>query len=562
MSTDVAKKTALLQSNRQKYASDTKVAMQKQNDAITSLKKDNEKLREELGQSSADYDSKRQSEAETLKEEIAMLQSKVDLESRKEAEWEKKIEVLKMEVMETRRQMGGVNITKDNHQLLDKQMKVLENQLDKALVKFNEAIAHNKKLRETIDSLRREREVFDEIYKKLEKELHEKKKQMADIIEASNKCYEHRDRYTLELEKLKTEASDDISAFDGQFRKLDELAENEKQLREQNAAKLAAASASSPTKAIAPKSDDAKKASQKAAAPPPQVTVEQTDVVDYQDVVDQLKEATGIQDLDLLLQKFIKAEEQNFSMYNFVNGLNREVENLEDDIASMKEWLHAERGDAQTRKALKNLEDELAAAERTTEMFQEKSNQTKEQLETMRTLIQDVFGRIGCTVQEDAVGASEVTERNMVNFLGQIEVRAHELIMTYNVATLNEQAKKNQSRGEEQRRRRERRAADRQARMDAGERVEDEEDEDEGDGGDGTRAKLLMSGPAVAHGSFNIQQQVVKGGLPSAGDGFGNDGNDDGEDDRVLTEEEIRRMIEEKKGGGKARPKPQPKRNR
>lgn len=45
----------------------------------------------------------------------------------------------------------------------------------KALVKFNEALAHNKQLRETIDNLRRERVVFDGIYKKLERELHEKK---------------------------------------------------------------------------------------------------------------------------------------------------------------------------------------------------------------------------------------------------------------------------------------------------------------------------------------------------------------------------------------------------
>lgn len=45
-----------------------------------------------------------------------------------------------------------------------------------ALVKFNESLAMNKNLRERIDTLRRERVVFDSIYKKLERELHEKKK--------------------------------------------------------------------------------------------------------------------------------------------------------------------------------------------------------------------------------------------------------------------------------------------------------------------------------------------------------------------------------------------------
>eukprot|EP00759_Apiculatamorpha_spiralis_P027192 PhF_6_TR30139/c4_g1_i1/m.44094 len=555
MATDVAKKTALLQSNRQKYVNDTKVAIQKQDDAISSLKKENDKLREELGASGTEFDSRRQQQALSLKEEIDMLQRKIDLESVKDRDWGNKIEVLKGSIKDTRGKMGGVNVTKINHQLHDKQMKVLENQLDKALVKFNEAIAHNKKLRETIDSLRHERENFDEIYKKLEKELHEKKKQMADIIEASNKCYEQRDRFVSDLEKVKLEASDDIAQFDNQFQKLDEMADNERQQREAYMQKMASQAAATPNKAVANQKAEEQKKLQK-SVPQPAIVQEHNDTIDYQDIVDQLKEATGIPDLDNLLQKFIKAEEQNFSMYNFVNGLNREVENLQEDIDTLKQWLHTEKGDAQTRKALKALEEELASTERTTDMYKEKSNQTKEQLEAMRTLIQDIFGRIGCTVQEEVIGAAEVTERNMLTFLAQIESRAHDLIMSYNVATLNEQNKKNQTRDEEARRRRERREAERQARRDAGERVDDDEDEEGGDAVDANRAKLVMTGPSVAHGSFNIMQQVVKGGLPSAGDGFGNDGNDDGEDDRVLSEEEIRKLIEEKKGG-RSRPKPQ-----
>ena len=43
-------------------------------------------------------------------------------------------------------------------------------------MRFNEAIAHNKQLREEIDNLRRERVVFDGIYKKLQRDLAEKKK--------------------------------------------------------------------------------------------------------------------------------------------------------------------------------------------------------------------------------------------------------------------------------------------------------------------------------------------------------------------------------------------------
>ena len=72
---------------------------------------------------------------------------------------------------------------------MQKQIKILENRLDKANQKFNETISVNKELKLVIDSLRKERVIFDNLYKKLESELQEKRKKMADIIEKANNAY-------------------------------------------------------------------------------------------------------------------------------------------------------------------------------------------------------------------------------------------------------------------------------------------------------------------------------------------------------------------------------------
>jgi hypothetical protein len=69
--------------------------------------------------------------------------------------------------------MGGVNAARENQSMIQKQIRILENRLDKALVKFNESLAHNKKLRDEIDDLRRERVVFDTVYAKLDKVAHQ-----------------------------------------------------------------------------------------------------------------------------------------------------------------------------------------------------------------------------------------------------------------------------------------------------------------------------------------------------------------------------------------------------
>jgi hypothetical protein len=107
---------------------------------------------------------------------------------------EKDSKILHVKTLELQQNRGGVNAVKESDRAIHKQIRVLENRLDKALVKFNEALAFNKQLREEIDNLRRERVVFDQINAKLAKELHEKKKEMAQIIEISNIAYEARDQ--------------------------------------------------------------------------------------------------------------------------------------------------------------------------------------------------------------------------------------------------------------------------------------------------------------------------------------------------------------------------------
>lgn len=57
---------------------------------------------------------------------------------------------------------AGVNAAKDDTELVVRQTKMFENKLEKSIIKLNEALGVNKKLREEIDNLRRERVVFDQ----------------------------------------------------------------------------------------------------------------------------------------------------------------------------------------------------------------------------------------------------------------------------------------------------------------------------------------------------------------------------------------------------------------
>ena len=89
---------------------------------------------------------------------------------------------------------------------------MLESRLEKAIHRFNEAVNANKTLREQIDSLRRERVIFESIYKRLEGELLKKRKDMANIIEIANSAYEERDKAQEKLALLMKRAEREAAA--------------------------------------------------------------------------------------------------------------------------------------------------------------------------------------------------------------------------------------------------------------------------------------------------------------------------------------------------------------
>merc|ERR1711988_712168 len=73
---------------------------------------------------------------------------------------------------------------------------------------------------------------FDDIYRKLENELHSKKKEMANIIEQANAAYEARDSAQAQMAALKQQADKEHAEFEKEWRELGRLIENDKKMKE------------------------------------------------------------------------------------------------------------------------------------------------------------------------------------------------------------------------------------------------------------------------------------------------------------------------------------------
>lgn len=437
----------MMEVNRRTYHDESANIVRTQRQQIDKLKRDNERLKEDLA---LETRQAKQASNMTASAQIAKLQEQKDMYTHKIEQERKRIEELQTRIKEIeasihlqRADMGGVNASRDKNRVLQKSIRILENKLDKALVKFNEALAHNKNLRETIDNLRRERVVFDGIYRKLEKELQEKKNRMALIIEASNGAYESRDKAQEEMVKLKEQADQEQKAFEKEWSKLAQMIENDRNMQDPtNDANMDATGTHEDMDPALLEEQKLRKRLAKSAwaiaKDKANIHISTDKVQDYEESFAKIQKATGIDNINELVQTFINAEDQNFSLFNYVNDLSNEIEKLEESIGGLKGELHKYKGqgassDKQRKQILEDLEGKLTKTEQKSSLYGQKHSEAMSTVNALKDGISGIFEKIGCTTEgySELLGSAGVTESNMMQYLGVIEQRTNELLATY-----------------------------------------------------------------------------------------------------------------------------------
>ncbi|GBG32774.1 Coiled-coil domain-containing protein 63 [Hondaea fermentalgiana] len=436
-----------MEQNRRAYTEESQNIIRRQQAAINKLRKDEEALKAELAMEERHLatkggDSGPSSKLAMVQDQGDMFTQKLAIETRNLEELNKAIKVMKSKILQQRKQMGGVNAAKESQKMVAKQIRILENRLDKALVKFNEALAHNKQLRETIDGLRRERVVFDNIYRKLEKELHEKKKQMATIIESSNQAYEARDQAQMEMTAIEQQNNKERAEVDEQIAELDRAIDADRRrkdmlLREQGKDTIGQRGEMSMEEEARLKKKVAKgvwsMAKDKA-----NVAATEMKVQSYEEAFNKIKAATGITDVDELVKTFIQNEEQNFSLFNFVNEQNNELEKLEEQIQQLHEeedkYTQESGDDAnQHQQLLNDLQSKLQSTEAAAEKYELRYQEAMKTIAALKVGIQAIFLKTECdkTAMADLLSDTQVTEANIMQFLGIIEQRTNEILQMW-----------------------------------------------------------------------------------------------------------------------------------
>mmetsp|Transcript_13258 Transcript_13258/g.28780 ORF Transcript_13258/g.28780 Transcript_13258/m.28780 type:complete len:165 (+) Transcript_13258:420-914(+) len=158
---------------------------------------------------------------------------------------------------------------------------------------------------------------------------------MAEVIEQSNLAYEHRDRAQLEAMAIDQANRKEKEAFEQQMSEMQRILEEELQL---TTAKL------KPDPAVTAAEEAARAEAERMAVMAAALAKEKEEFAQnrqqrlktFEEAFRKISEATGVSDVDQLVSSFIANEEQNFSLYSYVNEQADEVELLEGQVQEEK----------------------------------------------------------------------------------------------------------------------------------------------------------------------------------------------------------------------------------
>ncbi len=161
-------------------------------------------------------------------------------------------------------------------------------------------------------------------------------------------------------------------------------------------------------------------------------------VQSFEEAFEKVHKVTGLDNIDDIVTTFIQKEDMNYSLYNYLNELNQEVERLQEDIGEINAEIDRYRGQGQNMdhrntQMVTELEEKLAEEAAVEEAYEAKFQVTQKTVAAVRQAIGPLFNKIGCNTpaSREVLGDEGVSEQNVLQYMGFIEARVNEIVNRY-----------------------------------------------------------------------------------------------------------------------------------
>ncbi|TRY76144.1 hypothetical protein DNTS_031477 [Danionella cerebrum] len=411
----------ITEGDRQAYSIQSQEIIRKQRHEISKLHEEQEELLRTLhvleSQSRRQSESQETESVQFLLEQGNIQHDQLERERQIQAQLELEITNLEKRLLEARKEeisTSHSHVTQARH--TQKAIRTLENKLDRALIRFNEQLTKNSQLREELEILRMQRVRFQQLRSKLEKVLQDVRKDIGEVIDMSTTAYEARVEAQTKITMMKDKEMKDFSQHSANIKELERVIAHEHRLKEFMTTK------SSERTAL----DEGQEISRR----------QEKTYETLEEVFQQIQRVAGEDNLEMLVTKFIRVEDRNFALFNYVNEQNAEADQLRGEIHQIKEeieQLHMKdlQQEQDHQALLKQLKDQQLECTAQVQDYEAQADDISKILDQIKAGIDSVFVKIECErgLLDNMLGSSSgIMDRNIMTYLSLVEQRTSLLL--------------------------------------------------------------------------------------------------------------------------------------
>ncbi|KAI4889939.1 hypothetical protein NFI96_015099 [Prochilodus magdalenae] len=422
----------IMEGDRQAYSIQSQELIRKQRVEMEKLQEEQEELQRSLrvsqSQARKHSDSRDVQQLRTLLAQRDQLDEQLERERISQTELEQEILCLQKKLAEVRKvEISASNSHKSLARQTQKATRTLENKLDRALVRFNEQLTKNGQLREELETLRVEKVRFQQLHRRLDKELQEIRREVGDVISMSTAAYDARVEAQSKMTMMREKAVKDLAQYNAEVKELERIIAHERRLKEFMTTKCNERSGQEDTQDLN-RRQEMKEQLRTDSGEEALQTLEE--------VLQKIQKVTGEDDLEMLVTKFTQVEDKNFALFNYVNEQNTQAEALRDQINQTKEEMEQFRvvglqQEQEHHATLREVEKQQKDAEAQALEYEAQANGISKILDQIKTGVNNTFNKIGCdrAVVEDLLGSSSgIRDNNIMTYLSLVEQRTNELL--------------------------------------------------------------------------------------------------------------------------------------
>ncbi|KAM8867952.1 outer dynein arm-docking complex subunit 1-like, partial [Synchiropus picturatus] len=412
----------VMEREQQSYTAQARERIRRQKQEIETLQREQRELNDNLG---ACRHVAQQQKEKKVTDSLQQILETLEKERLLQQEIKKEVSDVERKLAEQRK--GKVSTTEEQRNQARRTQKALrtaENKLDRALTKLHEQQSKGRNLKGGLQSLLIERDHFQLLRNKLEKELQDVRVKIKELIKLSTAAYDARLEAQARMNMMREKAEKDLEQYNAEMKEL-QVTEHEFNLKEFKTTKCREMS------------------SQEAGHGQLSDLEEQREMEPTTEMLESLEEAftrilvlTKADNLDIVATRFIQVEDRNFALFNYVNEQATETEAVKDQISQMQvemKQFEEERLQQKQNFAASLADIDLRLKESTLQAEDDdaQSKVMSELLSQIITGLSNVLSNVECgrSSLEDKLGfSSGINENNIMSYLSLVEQKTNELL--------------------------------------------------------------------------------------------------------------------------------------